>query len=456
MAAEDELALPTVPEAKPDDPEDVSWALSTAEAMWARGDNLEGIKWVRKAAEAAADAEQDERYLELVKAASELASLIARRSQASIADGPGYAGGAPPDQPLPLPPTMGAPMSSHPASSHPGSSQPGSSQPGSSQPGNMGPSTERSGSATVAVAVPSRPPPMPPMSAPPPMGRSSAPAPIPLPSRASQAPRAPQAPARAAPRPLATSDARQGPQAGRGILSNRTAPEASSGKSPKARRRSRENLDVEARAAGVLETSPHGAVDDATAARVLRNEVGEVTAVGVDPRTIGNAGSGSAAERSAAANATTKMRRRSRPEPDPTVVGSIDDLVAAERGERERSAAEWDASPTQNLTGEELAERMNDGDRVSDGDRQTAFQVQAVIPASTSSVAPPPPRATQSTVHDPEIQTSQAVRVVVWRDGNGVHIAPAGTVVSSITIDAVLVVLEPTADLTAWLSQRER
>lgn len=436
MAAEDDLALPTVPEAKPEDPEDVSWALSTAEAMWARGDNLEGIKWVRKAAEAAADADQDERYLELVKAASELASLIARRSQASIADGSGYAGGAP-----------------HPGSSQPVSSHPGSSHPGSSHPGNPGPSTERSGSATVAVAVPSRPPPVPPKSAPPPMGRSSAPGPIPLPSRASQAPQAPQ---RAAPRPLATSDARQGPQAGRGILSNRTAPEASSGKSPKARRRSRENLDVEARAAGVLDTAPHGAVDSDAAARALRNEVGEVTAVGVDPRNIGNAGSGGAAERSAAANATTKMRRRSRPEPDPTVVGSIDDLVAAERGERERSAAEWDASPTQNLTGEELADRLNDGDRVSDGDRQTAFAVHAVIPAATSSVAPPAPRAPQTTVHDPEIQTSQAVRVVVWRDGNGVHIAPAGTVVSSITIDAVLVVLEPTADLTAWLSQRER
>jgi hypothetical protein len=455
MAAEDELALPTVPEAKPEDPEDVSWALSTAEAMWARGDNLEGIKWVRKAAEAAADAEQDERYLELVKAASELASLIARRSQASIAEGPGYAGGAPPDQPLPMPPTMGAPMSSHPVSSHPGSSP-----PVSSHLGNMGPSTERSGSATVAVAVPSRPPPVPPKSAPPPVGRSGAPGPIPLPSRASQAPKAPQAPPRAAPRPLATSDARQGPQAGRGILSNRTAPEASSGKSPKARRRSRENLDVEARAAGVLDTAPHAAVDSDTAARALRNDVGEVTAVGVDPRMLsggGNAGSGGAVERSAAANATTKMRRRSRPEPDPTVVGSIDDLVAAERGERERSAAEWDASPTQNLTGDELADRMNDGgDRVSEGDRQTAFQVQAVLPAATSSVAPPAPRAPQSTVHDPEIQTSQAVRVVVWRDGNGVHIAPAGTVVSSITIDAVLVVLEPTADLTAWLSQRER
>ena len=50
----DDLQLPEVPEPKPEDPEDVSWALSTAEAMWARGDHSEGIKWVRRAAEAAA------------------------------------------------------------------------------------------------------------------------------------------------------------------------------------------------------------------------------------------------------------------------------------------------------------------------------------------------------------------------------------------------------------------
>ena len=54
------------------------------------------------------------------------------------------------------------------------------------------------------------------------------------------------------------------------------------------------------------------------------------------------------------------------------------------------------------------------------------------------------------TVHDPGIVTTQAVRVVVWRDGNGVHVAPAGTVVSAITVDAVLVALDSNADLTAW------
>ena len=126
------------------------------------------------------------------------------------------------------------------------------------------------------------------------------------------------------------------------------------------------------------------------------------------------------------------------------MVGNRDDILRAERA---KSAEEWDASPTENLTGDEM-EHMNVGDR-----KTTAFALPKARPPS---VSPPPMRAPSATVHDPEIQTSQAVRVVVWRDGSGVHVAPAGTVVSSITIDAVLVVLEPSADLTAWLSQRER
>jgi hypothetical protein len=397
MAAEDELALPEVPEAKPEDPEDVSWALSTAEAMWARGDHLEGIKWVRKAAEAASDAENDERHLELAKAASELASLVARRSRDDLGDGPGQAAGAPPEP--------------------------------SGQP-----TTARSG-PPPAPPVPSKPPPVPTKSAPP-TPRSMPPGPVPVSSRPSTAPKAPQAPQppqapRSAPRPLATSDARQGPQAGRGILSNRTvpAPESSSGKAPKARRRSRENLDEAARAAGVLDTAPQPAVDSATAERVLRNDVGEVTAVQINPEPP-------------AANARAK--RRSRPEPEPTVIGRIEELV---QSERQKSAVEWDASPTANLTGDDL-DQINVGDRAT-----TAFAIPAAKPVS---IAPPPSRAATASVHDPGIQTSQAVRVVVWRDGSGVHIAPAGTIVSSITIDAVLVALEPSADLTAWLSQRER
>src|SRR4051812_33163061 len=72
-----DLAIgPPFPAAKPDDVEDVSWALSTAEANWNRGDHADAIKWIRRAAEAAAEAEADDRALELAKAAADLASLI--------------------------------------------------------------------------------------------------------------------------------------------------------------------------------------------------------------------------------------------------------------------------------------------------------------------------------------------------------------------------------------------
>jgi hypothetical protein len=128
-------------------------------------------------------------------------------------------------------------------------------------------------------------------------------------------------------------------------------------------------------------------------------------------------------------------------QPEPTVVARKEDL----RRDRHRSALEWDTSPTENLSGSDM-------DEMADGDRRTAF----AVPAPTVAVALPAPRAPLATVHDPAIQTTQAVRVVVWRDATGVHVAPAGTVVSAISIDAVLVVLEEGADLTAWLSQRER
>ena len=81
---DDQLALPSIPDARAEDPEDVSWALSTAEAMWARGDHAEGIKWVRRAAEAASEAEDDTRALELAKAAADLAGMLTRRSGVAL------------------------------------------------------------------------------------------------------------------------------------------------------------------------------------------------------------------------------------------------------------------------------------------------------------------------------------------------------------------------------------
>ncbi len=60
-----------------DDPEDVSWALSTAEALWKRGERADAITWIRRAAEAAGEAEADDRVLALARAAADLTAMLA-------------------------------------------------------------------------------------------------------------------------------------------------------------------------------------------------------------------------------------------------------------------------------------------------------------------------------------------------------------------------------------------
>lgn len=64
--------MSSIPRVRDDDPEDVSWALSTAATQFARGDRAEALKWLRRAAEAASEAEHDSRALELAKAAADL------------------------------------------------------------------------------------------------------------------------------------------------------------------------------------------------------------------------------------------------------------------------------------------------------------------------------------------------------------------------------------------------
>jgi hypothetical protein len=77
-----------IPAIRDDDPEDVSWALSTAATQWARGDRIEALKWLRRAAEAASEAEKDTRALQLAKAAADLTTPSM----------------PPPSRPPPLPP----------------------------------------------------------------------------------------------------------------------------------------------------------------------------------------------------------------------------------------------------------------------------------------------------------------------------------------------------------------
>ncbi|MCK6536959.1 MAG: hypothetical protein L6Q84_28655 [Polyangiaceae bacterium] len=65
-----------LPNAKADDADDVRWALETAHAVWSQGDKRAALSWVRRAAEAAAEASADLRAVELAKAAAELRAVL--------------------------------------------------------------------------------------------------------------------------------------------------------------------------------------------------------------------------------------------------------------------------------------------------------------------------------------------------------------------------------------------
>ncbi len=105
-------ALP-IPEPRSDDDEDVHWALSTAAALWARGESKEALKWLRRAAETASDANRDARSLELFKAAADFTSKLdaGKIAPPPAAPPPAPAAAAPPRQPgaksAPPPPPRG-------------------------------------------------------------------------------------------------------------------------------------------------------------------------------------------------------------------------------------------------------------------------------------------------------------------------------------------------------------
>lgn len=74
-----------------------------------------------------------------------------------------------------------------------------------------------------------------------------------------------------------------------------------------------------------------------------------------------------------------------------------------------------------------------------------AYEASAKLITEATGVAPPAP---------PALRPFQALRVVVWRAHDGVHVAPAGTRVGAITVEAMLVALDPAADLASWLSNK--
>ncbi len=313
-----------VPVSKKDDLEDVAWALQTAEATWSRGEHADALKWIRRAAEAASEAEADDRALELAKAAADVASLLAERTAVTLQ---GSATPAAPQVAPRITTTSSAPAAPH-APALPVSQSP-------RPPPVAGPTPPRVGGVTPTMPRPAL------------KG--------PIPSRVQQA-------------------------------------------TPVSRR-------------GGRRSSPSYTDEGAQVDSELR---------------------GTARGRASSTNEAKKRARNSKPSPDETLHGPPTTRHPS-------VSEEIDAWPTQTLSGDDFDDDVQHTRIGTPAYRETAKKASARPPA----MGMPAP-----------LVMSQAVRVVVWREADGVHVAPAGTQVTAISVEAVLVAMDPGADLAAWLSSK--
>lgn len=72
--------MPGIPPVIPTDAEDVAWALQTADTLWKRTEHVDAIVWLRRAAQSAAEAEDDNRALVLARQAANLAEWSAHEA----------------------------------------------------------------------------------------------------------------------------------------------------------------------------------------------------------------------------------------------------------------------------------------------------------------------------------------------------------------------------------------
>lgn len=342
--------LPAVPSPKLDDPEDVAWALSTAEAMWSRGEHADSIRWIRKAAESASEADYDTRALELAKAAAELATVLRQESA----------------------PNVNARAESL---------------------------VEQEVSAELRDAR-SAMPHMPAPAAAPPAARI-------IGTAASKGSGSPAAPPGPPPRTLKVTSSSS-------TLSAVSAPKTTSG-------------------------NPGGAA--ATAPTPPKAPSLPPPAPAAPASSAATPSSPPPAQKPDSMPPTTRVREHDGRHDNPTRprgrVLTPTDVVHVPHLKQSSEKPNPDATTELNV-GRELRAMVKE-----------MAAAQEPPPPPKPSRPPPPPAG------DSAVRPSQAVHVIVWRDAAGVHVAPAGTVVSSITVDAMLVALDPNADLSAWLEARK-
>jgi hypothetical protein len=99
------------------DDEQVMTALDTASALWSRGDAREALRWLRRAAEAAGEAGDDFRAVQLARAAADLSSELQIPPSLVPASMNPLGPRSQPSHPVPAPHTSYSPQSYPPAAS---------------------------------------------------------------------------------------------------------------------------------------------------------------------------------------------------------------------------------------------------------------------------------------------------------------------------------------------------
>jgi hypothetical protein len=135
---------------------------------------------------------------------------------------------------------------------------------------------------------------------------------------------------------------------------------------------------------------------------------------------------------------TTKASRRRRSSRPPAIEAhppTEQVPVDAARSRAPSVADEIDSWPTQAMEGAALTDLTNEMART-----------ETIIVARVSTSSPPATKDRGA--------ATQAIRVLVWRAPDGIRVAPLGTTVQAPTVEAMLVALDPSADLAAWLVRR--
>jgi hypothetical protein len=474
----DEAPKTPIPQPTKDDHEDVSWALSTAEATWNRGDRADALKWLRRAAESASEAEQDDRALQLAKAAAELASQLDPSTGTSSPPNRVSNSALPP--PITRPPMTVRPSSPPPPVRSVPPPLPGGAARGTKPPALPPGKGQYLAASPLAETMVSQQPIQP--------IRKS------VPPAASKVEVQPKAPSHsAAPRPAAiatkptvkTEAVRTTARYSEAPKEEPSKPDAAKAAAPKASDSSKNAVGAKPATASTpaVASSPSPPTPANTAplaaAPVVASSAGasSVTSISAAPPIPPTPTTSPDVERAqrlsqmaraagddTAATWTGAEDRPSEPETPQSKRGangngdrvSTDPKTPAatlveDRGSRGKygppttrftanaTVAEMDAWPTAALTGDEVPSDFHDENKTridapAYKDSDDLYDGSAIVPPKTGDVRP-----------------TQAVRVIVWRAADGVHVAPHGTTVSAISVDAMLVALDPTADLFAWL-----